>query len=303
MQWIQPPLQYIEPLFRPPSEANSLILQVTNGCSWNKCSFCEMYTAPQKKFKPKAEDQVLAEIQRCGELYQGVKQVFLADGDALALSFRRLESILSAIREHLPSVERVSAYCLPQNLRNKSLEELQRLHELGLSLVYVGAESGSNTILHKVNKSETFDSTLEALLKLKAAGIQTSVMIISGLGGKVYSQEHALESARLINAAQPEYLATLTLFFRNGSERFKQAFGDDYIPADAVDVFRELHLFISQLELTNTVFRSDHVSNHLILKGTLNRDRLKMLKQTEQAIRLAESGEVEFDAYEPTPHA
>ena len=219
------------------------------------------------------------------------------------MSFRRLESILSAIREHLPSVERVSAYCLPQNLRNKSLEELQRLHELGLSLVYVGAESGSNTILRKVNKSETFDSTLEALLKLKAAGIQTSVMIISGLGGKVYSQEHALESARLINAAQPEYLATLTLFFRNGPERFKQAFGDDYIPADAVDVFRELHLFISQLELTNTVFRSDHVSNHLILKGTLNRDRLKMLKQTEQAIRLAESGEVEFDVYEPTPYA
>jgi radical SAM superfamily enzyme YgiQ (UPF0313 family) len=262
-----------------------------------------MYTAPQKKFKPKAEDQVLDEIQRCAELYQGVKQVFLADGDALALSFRRLESILLAIREYLPSVVRVSAYCLPQNLRNKSLEQLQRLHELGLGLVYVGAESGSNTILRKVNKSETFDSTLEALLKLKAAGIQSSVMIISGLGGKIYSQEHALESARLINAAQPEYLATLTLFFRNSPQRFIEAFGDDYMPADAVDIFRELHLFLSQLELTNTVFRSDHVSNYLILKGILSRDKATLLTQTEYALRLAESGEVAFDVYATTPYA
>ena len=139
-----PPVEYIEPLFRPPSEANSLILQVTNGCSWNKCTFCEMYTAPQKKFKPKAEEQVLAQIVRCGQQLAGVRRVFLADGDAMALSFRRLKTILEAIREHLPSVTRVSAYCLPRNLKNKTVEQLQELEALGLKLLYIGAESGDD---------------------------------------------------------------------------------------------------------------------------------------------------------------
>lgn len=285
MYYFDPPVDYIEPLFRPPSEADSLILQVTNGCSWNKCSFCEMYTAEQKKFRPKAETAVLAEIQRCGEAFQKVRRVFLADGDAMALSFRRLEAILQAIRTHLPSVARVSAYCLPQNLKNKTPEQLQTLHELGLSLVYVGAESGDDLILQKICKSETFDSTAEALLKLKAAGMKTSVMIINGLGGKRYSQQHAEASARLINATQPEYLATLVLFFRNGPQRFIEQFGDDYESCEPLDLFTEMQTFISHLELDKTIFRSDHVSNSLILKGVLGKDKARMQAQIQQAIQ------------------
>ena len=283
--WMQPPVTYIEPVFRPPTEQDSLILQVTNGCSWNKCSFCEMYTEPHKKFRPKAEDEVLAEIQRCGALNMDVKRVFLADGDPLVLSFKRLETILLAIREHLPSVQQVSAYGLAQNVKNKTPEELQRLRELGLSLVYLGAESGSNTVLRKVNKSETFDSTLEALLKLKAAGIQTFVMIINGLGGNVYSQEHALESARLINAAQPDYLATLRLFFQNDPKRFVESFGDDYVPSGDLDVLHELYTFISYLDLENTYFTSRHASNPLAMVGLLNQDKAILLKQIEDAIQ------------------
>ena len=279
-----PPLTYIEPLFRPPSEADALILQVTNGCSWNQCSFCEMYTAPQKQFRPKDAAQVQAEIVRCGETDTNVRRVFLADGDAMVLSFRRLESILQAIRTHLPSVSRVSAYCLPQNLRNKSVEQLQALRELGLTLVYIGAESGDDTLLHKIHKSETFVSTRDAILKLKAAGIKTSVMIINGLGGKTYSTQHAQASAQLINATQPEYLATLVLFFSHGSRRFEQAFGGDYVPCDAGDLFREMHTFIAHLELDKTIFRSDHVSNHLVLKGVLGKDKAVLLRQIEQAI-------------------
>lgn len=147
--YFDPPFDYIEPVFRPPSEADSLILQVTNGCSWNQCSFCEMYTAPQKKFRPKNETEILAEIKHCGETMAGLRRIFLADGDAMALSFRRLEAILTAINDYLPSVSRISAYCLPQNVKNKTIEQLQHLRELGLSLAYIGAESGDDTILKK----------------------------------------------------------------------------------------------------------------------------------------------------------
>lgn len=287
--YISPPVHYIEPLFRPPSEADSLILQVTNGCSWNQCSFCEMYTQPQKKFKPRSEAEVLAEIQSCGASLQGVRRVFLADGDAMVLSFRRLEAILQAIRTHLPSVTRVSSYCLPQNIANKTSEQLQTLRELGLSLVYIGAESGDDTVLRKVQKSETFASTREAILKLKAAEIKTSVMIINGLGGKQYSEQHALASAALINATQPEYLATLALFFRHGERHFTEIFGDDYTPCSTLDLFTEMQTFIQHLELKQTIFRSDHISNNLVLKGVLGKDKAKLLAQIQQAVTYAQS--------------
>lgn len=287
--YINSPVHYIEPLFRPPSEADSLILQVTNGCSWNQCSFCEMYTQPQKKFKPRSEAEVLAEIQSCGASLQGVRRVFLADGDAMVLSFRRLEAILQAIRTHLPSVTRVSSYCLPQNIANKTPEQLQTLRELGLSLVYIGAESGDDTVLRKVQKSETFASTREAILKLKAAEIKTSVMIINGLGGKQYSEQHALASAALINTTQPEYLATLALFFRHGERHFTEIFGDDYTPCSTLDLFTEMQTFIQHLELKQTIFRSDHISNNLVLKGVLGKDKIKLLAQIQQAVTYAQS--------------
>lgn len=287
--YIAPPVHYIEPLFRPPSEADSLILQVTNGCSWNECSFCEMYTQPQKKFKPRSETEVLAEIQRCGETLHNVRRIFLADGDAMVLSFRRLEAILQAIRTYLPSVSRVSSYCLPQNIANKTPEQLQALRALGLSLVYIGAESGDNTVLQKVRKSETFASTRDAILKLKAAGIKTSVMIINGLGGKQYSEQHAIASAELINATQPEYLATLALFFRYGERRFTETFGEDYTPCSTLDLFTEMQTFIKHLDLQQTIFRSDHISNNLVLKGVLGKDKAKLLAQIQQAIAYAHS--------------
>ncbi|MBK8452151.1 MAG: radical SAM protein [Thiofilum sp.] len=291
--YFDPPFDYIEPVFRPPSEADSLILQVTNGCSWNQCSFCEMYTAPQKKFRPKNETEILAEIKHCGETMAGLRRIFLADGDAMALSFRRLEAILTAINDYLPSVSRISAYCLPQNVKNKTIEQLQHLRELGLSLAYIGAESGDDTILKKVNKSETFASTREAILKLKAAGIKTSVMIINGLGGKQYSTQHALNSARLINETQPEYLATLVLFFSHGSRRFIEHFGNDYEPCTMLDLFQEMHTFISHLTLEKTILRSDHVSNSLVLKGVLGKDKATLLQQIEQAL--------EWAKHHPTP--
>ena len=276
------PVDYIEPVFRPPSEAHSLILPVTNGCSWNQCTFCEMYTQPQKRFRARDEAVVLEEIRRCGEQLL-VQRVFLADGDALVLPTHRLLKILRAISEHLPEVNRVSSYCLPRNLRKKSVEELKELADAGLRMAYVGAESGDDEVLARVNKGETFASTLDALEKLGAAGITRSVMILNGLGGQLLSQQHADHSARLMNAAQPEFLSTLVVSFPGGDARLRQNFAD-FKPLDQRSLFIEVERLLQALELKDTTFRSDHASNYLVLKGQLGADKARLLAQVRRAI-------------------
>ena len=278
------PIRYVEPVFRPPSEAESLILPVTDGCSWNECTFCEMYTAPQKKFRARDEAEVLESIRLTGERYgDQVRRVFLADGDATVLPTRRLLNILAAIRAHLPAVRRISSYCLPRNLRKKSQTEVDELAAAGLSMVYVGAESGDDQVLTAVHKGETFETTRAALDKLGAAGITRSVMILNGLGGKVYSRQHAENSARLANATQPEYLATLVVSFPMGEQRFRAGF-PEWEPLSQHELFVETEQLLSALELKRTVFRSDHASNWLVLKGTLGADKSRLLAQVRQAI-------------------
>ncbi|NDP40249.1 MAG: radical SAM protein [Rhodoferax sp.] len=286
------PIRYINPVFRPPSEAESLILPLTNGCSWNKCTYCEMYTAPQKKFALRDEDETLAALRGCGEQFADqVQRVFLGDGDALALSTRRLMTVLAAIKAHLPRVRRISSYCLPRNLRQKTVSELQELREAGLSLAYVGAESGDDEVLLRVNKGETFESTRDALDKLGAAGITRSVMLLNGLGGAVLSQQHAANSARLINQTQPEFLATLVVSFPQGEARFRQGFSQ-WEPLDQPALFAEMADFLRALELKRTVFRSDHASNWLVLKGTLGADKERLLAQVTTAMQHPESAKL-----------
>jgi radical SAM superfamily enzyme YgiQ (UPF0313 family) len=277
-------LPYIEPVFRPPSEARSLILQVTNGCSWNRCTFCEMYTQPQKSFNLKPQDQIEQELEAAAGAGVPVRRIFLADGDAMTLSFRRLRLILLAIGHYLPDVQRVSSYCLPRNLKNKTAAELEELKSLGLRLYYVGCESGDNLVLERVNKGENFDSSLSALRKIKAAGAKSSVMILNGMGGKHYSMQHAVNSARLMNEAQPEYLSTLVVSFPAGADRYQAGFNGEFEPLDQRGLFQEMHCLLENLELENTIFRSDHASNYLVLKGTLNRDKPRLLQTVRNAL-------------------
>jgi radical SAM superfamily enzyme YgiQ (UPF0313 family) len=278
------PIRYVEPVFRPPSEADSLILPVTDGCSWNKCTFCEMYTAPHKAFRARSEDEVLESVRLTGERYgHRVRRVFLADGDAMALSTRRLLVVLEAIRKHLPHVHRVSSYCRPANLRNKTVKDLSALHEAGLKIAYVGAESGDDTVLARVDKGETHASTHEALAKLGAAGITRSVMILTGLGGDQYSTLHANASARLANQTQPEFLSLLVVNFPNGEARFRAPF-PEWSPLSQHGLLVEMECFLAKLELRRTVFRSDHASNWLALKGTLGADKERLLAQVRAAI-------------------
>ena len=278
-------MNYIEPLYRPPSEARSLILQVTNGCSWNRCTFCDMYTQPQKKFRPMPTDDIDQELARIATTGMPVRRIFLADGDAMTLSTRRLRLIMESINRHLPGVQRVSSYCLPRNLRKKSVDDLIELRDMGLTLFYVGCESGDDVVLDRVSKGETYDSSLAALQKIKAAGAKSSVMILNGLGGKRYSEQHARNSARLMNAAQPEYLSTLGVSFPLGLERYQAGFNGEFEPLAQRELFQEMRWLLEDLELDNTIFRSDHASNYLILKGTLNKDKSKLLDIVQSAIK------------------
>ena len=227
---------------------------------------------------------MLDSIRLAGEHYgDQVRRVFLADGDATVLPTRRLLAILEAIKAYLPAARRISSYCLPRNLRKKSQAEVNELAAAGLSMVYVGAESGDDQVLAAVHKGETFETTREALDKLGAAGITRSVMILNGLGGKVWSTQHAANSARLANATQPEYLATLVVSFPMGEQRLRAGF-PEWEPLSQHELFVETEQLLSVLELKRTVFRSDHASNWLVLKGTLGADKERLLAQVRQAI-------------------
>jgi len=243
-----------------------------------------MYTAPQKKFHLKAPEQIEEELIAIANSKQSIRRIFLADGDAMALSYRRLRDIMFAINKYLPDVQRVSSYCLPRNLKNKTVDELSDLYSMGLSLVYIGCETGDDEILKKINKGETYQSSLSALQKTRQAGIKRSVMILNGLGGNKYSEQHAANSARLMNDAQPEYLSTLVLSFPAGVQRYKNSFDDDFKPLKQLELAQEMEHFLSALQLKKTIFRSDHASNYLSLKGTLNQDKDKLLQIVRSSI-------------------
>jgi len=243
-----------------------------------------MYTQPQKQFHMKPLAAIDAELQAVAATNMTVRRVFLADGDAMTLSFRRLRDILNCINKHLPHVQRISSYCLPRNLLHKTAAELAELRKLGLSLYYVGCESGDDLVLARVHKGETYDSSLAAPEKIKAAGSKSSVMILNGLGGSRYSHQHAVNSARLMNAAQPDYLSTLVVSFPLGVQRFQEGFAGEFEALQQTGLFREMHTLLSELTLTQTIFRSDHASNYLVLRGTLGKDKQKLLELVATAL-------------------
>ena len=217
-----------------------------------------MYTSESKKFKPKKPELIEQELVTIVESNLPVGRVFLADGDAMMLPFNRLKEILLLIKQYLPQVTQVSSYCLPRNLTNKTVEQLTELRALGLSLLYVGCESGDDEVLALIEKGETYQSSLVALRKIKQAGIKSSVMILNGLGGPELSKQHAINSAKLMNAAQPEFLSTLVVSFPLGEERFASNFNGRYRQLNQQELFQEMSTLLQALELDKTIFRSDH---------------------------------------------
>ncbi len=270
-------INYHEPLFRPPSEAHSLIIQATLGCAWNKCAFCEMYTS--KQFQARKEEDIFADIQSMSPYSNHYRKVFLADGNAMVLSFDKLSRILDQLNATFPRLTRVSAYAIPKDIEAKTDKELQILAEKGLKLLYVGIESGDDELLKAIDKGENFESTSHALQRARKAGIKLSVMILNGLGGKKYSRQHALNSAKVVNKIQPEFLSTLVLSYPFGEEHFMKKFKGEFIPLNTVELIAEMKVFIGNLELSQSIFRSDHASNYLILRGNFPRDKQEMLNR------------------------
>ena len=279
---IYPHIAYDEPLFRPPSEAGSLIFQITLGCSWNKCAFCEMYTS--KSFRIKKEEDIFTEIKAMQVYGTSIRKVFLADGNAFVLSYERLSRILDRLNTSFPKLRRISAYALPKDILSKTDEELNQLADKGLNLLYVGIETGDDELLQAINKGETYGSTSQALIRARRAGIKLSVMILNGLGGRKFTEQHAVNSTRIVNEIQPEYLSTLVLSFPYGTDHFKKRFAGNFEELTKTELIAEMGNFISCLELENTVFRSDHASNYLVLKGILNNDKEKLLKRIAKVL-------------------
>lgn len=276
------PINYDEPLFRPPSEAYSLIIQVTLGCSYNKCAFCEMYTS--KQFKARKEEDVFKDIEAFLPYKDQVRKVFLADGDPMVLSTERLLRILHKLKTSFPKLQRISTYATPTNIIRKSAQELHELKNAGLDLLYVGIESGDDEVLNAIQKGETFSSVVLGLNKAKQAEINSSVMIINGIGGKLFTKQHAINSAKVLNETQPKYASTLVLTTYKGLEHFKSRFLGNFQQLFLPELFDEMKIFMNHLELNETIFRSDHASNHLVLKGVLGKDKEQFLKQIELAI-------------------
>ena len=281
------PIQYEQPLFRPPSEARSLILQITSGCSWNKCAFCEMYAS--KSFKVKPFEDVQKEIEQVADSGFVFNKVFLADGDAMVLSANKLNKIICEIKNKFRKVRRISVYARPSDFAKKSLSELKELKSAGLDLAYVGAESGDDEVLRNINKGETFKTTTEGLLKAKEAGIKLSVMILNGLGGLELSRQHAVNSAKLINEIQPEYVSTLVLSMPLGEQHFKNRYAGKFTMLSKFELIEELGIFLKNTELNQSVFRSDHASNYLILKGILSKDKDLLISKIDTVLNHPQS--------------
>ena len=276
-------MRYFEPVFRPPSEAESLIFQVTVGCSHNTCTFCAMYR--NKRFLVRPLQEILAEISEASARWPETCRVFLGDGDALAAPADFLLAILHALHIAFPHLRRVSLYATPMNLLAKSPEELRALRAKGLKLFYLGLESGSDAVLTRVGKGATAAQAVEAVLMGHAAGMKSSIMVLLGLGGAEGSEEHARATARAANAMKPNFLSALTWYPVPEAPLYRQMSEGRFDPPGDEGILREMETLIGDLALEDTVFHSNHASNPLPLSGRLSRDKERLLSVIAAARR------------------
>jgi radical SAM superfamily enzyme YgiQ (UPF0313 family) len=269
-------------IFRPPSEANSLILQATIGCSHNRCTFCGTYR--EKSFRIKSFDELKRDVEIVFPHYRDIDRIFLADGNALIIPNPELLKILRFLYDKFSSLKRVGSYACPGDLLKKSVAELEQLRKAGLGIIYIGLESGSDKILKSVRKGALSKHMIEGAKKVKEAGIELSVIMILGLGGKTDSEEHARESARVINAMDPEYVGALTLMVVDGTEIAQLVKKGKFELLEPYEIFQELRILIENLKVTNTIFRANHASNYIPVGGTLPQDKPRILKKLDKIL-------------------
>ncbi len=276
-------MRYEEPIFRPPSEADSLILQATVGCSWNHCTYCAMYRT--KRYRVRPLDELVAEIRTAGRTSgREVTRLFVADGDALGMELGHWEPILAACREAFPRLRRVSAYATALNVAGKTDAELGRLRELGLSLLYVGPETGDDVTFQRIAKGAGFAEHALAAKRAHAAGMKLSAIFLLGAGGTARSREHAEGSARLVTEMNPEYLSLLTLTVLPGTPIATLAARGDFELPSVEQMLTELRVIVVASQPRAAVFRTNHASNYLPLEGRLPRDRDRIVETVDRAL-------------------
>lgn len=275
-------MRYEGRVFRPPSEAYSLIVQVTVGCSHNKCTFCDMYK--EKRFHLRKLEDVLEDFNIARRQYRYIERVFLADGDALIRKTEDLAAILKHIRKVIPECRRVTSYGSPKSILTKSPEDLALLHSLGLEMIYLGLESGNEQVLKHINKGVTVEDIVRAGQMVKDAGMKLSVTAISGLGGTEMWKEHAIDTAKAFSRMKPDYIGLLTLMFEGDVPLRRECEEGKFHLLTAPQVAKETLLLLEHIDSEGSVFRSNHASNYLTLKGTLNRDREAMCEQIRTAL-------------------
>ncbi len=270
-------MRYIGNIYRPPSEAYSLIVQMTVGCSHNRCAFCDMYT--DKHFFVRSVEDVLADFAWCRRQYRHIGRVFLADGDALMASSEDLLRVLTYIRREIPECERVTCYASPKSIRLKTDEELRALRAANLQMVYMGLESGSDAVLRRMRKGCSAEQIVAAAQKVRSANIALSVTAISGLGGRELWEEHAEQTGRVLSAMKAEYIGLLTLMVEPGTAAAQWVRQGSLTLLTPREVLEETYMLLEHTDSEGSVFRMNHASNYLNLRGTLNRDRPAMLRQ------------------------
>lgn len=276
-------MRYIGDIYRPPSEAYSLLVQVTIGCSHNKCTFCNMYKA--KQFKVRKPEEVLEDLAWARSHYNRVERIFLCDGDALCLANNKLLVILDYIKEHFPECERVNTYGRATDVIRKTDEELRELKEHGLEMVYIGAESGSQKILDKVNKGETREELIEGVQRLEKAGIKTSVTFISGLAGPDDWEEHAIETGKMIAEMNASYVSLLTLMLQPPAPLLDDYREGKFKLLSPEEVLAETCLMLQYARPSKPcVFRSNHASNYVSLRGNLPMDNESMIASLKRCM-------------------
>jgi radical SAM superfamily enzyme YgiQ (UPF0313 family) len=275
-------MQYEEPLFRPPSEANSLILQVTIGCSHNQCSFCGMYK--RKRFRVRALPELKTEILEAKGRWPDTRRVFLADGDAFGLPADTLLEILDLLAEAFPKLSRVGAYINASNVLSKSDENLRELAEKKLRIGYLGLESGSEEVLASMHKGATAKEMIETVGRCQKNGIKMSVMVLLGLGGQARSSQHADDSAEALNQMNPRYLSLLSLMPVEGTPLYRRILAGGFAELTPKQVLREMKRIIEGLDLDGTIFRSNHASNYLALSGRFPQDKERFLSEIDDCL-------------------
>ena len=270
-------LNYDAPLYRPPSEAKSLIFQVTLGCSFNECSFCDMYRS--KEYSERSWEEVKGEIDMMSKMLPDTTKIFLADGDALNLDTEYMIQIVKYVYEKFPNLERVSCYAMPMNLLKKTPEELDAMKKAGLNMLYLGIETGSDILLKKITKGATAKTIIKSCKKAKDAGFTLSCMVILGIGGSKYSSENARETAKVLSEVKPDYVGALTLYLENGiKDEFLTKFDEEFIRISDSEAIDELEELVTKINVNDkVVFRANHGSNAYNIAGTFPEDKQAML--------------------------